>query len=582
MASDFVNPSSEIRLARVPFGIDRKNVFCFSGKNKQYLVDVFTENFVTQTYTNINIIKNTKSTLDIRGNLDLYDTFNYVLFRNPDTDNKWWFAFVLDVEYIANLTTRLHISIDEWHTFIYDTVFYESFIERSHISKNLDTIGFNTEPEPVSRIDVYESQDFAINVGDWTPTWVLESVSLPKEDEPGDWDWKTDIEYGGYGRYGTRYGTYGILVDLAADNTAGIWSIQDIIEVYANAELTNDHREDLIGLTARPKWIIDLLPSRDINTNPAGGMYRYYALLRNRLITKTVDVKNNMDFVKTASNYTPRNKKLLTSQYCNFKIINYKGLEITLKPELAFDKNTFRIAFSGRPMNGNIAIDLYDYPIAKLSHLTIPYNYTEPIAFNINDSLNYKINAISSGVGTVATTATQIGAGVGTPTPFMLGDIDNDYIAKMNAKSQIGHDFGVARSGISGAASSVGPITNAANNFASLGEANIATTGGYNGDFATIDPYYNIVRMFQTSPIYNECVHIDKFFDLYGYAQNTIGSIWANMHTRSNWNFVKTNNANIKVNAPAIYEQAIKNMLDKGVTVWHTVEDYGNYSVANN
>lgn len=72
---------------------------------------------------------------------------------------------------------------------------------------------------------------------------------------------------------------------------------------------------------------------------------------------------------------------------------------------------------------------------------------------------------------------------------------------------------------------------------------------------------------------------IDKFFDMYGYLTNTVKI--PNLNNRPNWNYIKTIGANILGNIPQQDLQALKNMFDNGITLWHNKDTFLDYSQNN-
>ena len=89
------------------------------------------------------------------------------------------------------------------------------------------------------------------------------------------------------------------------------------------------------------------------------------------------------------------------------------------------------------------------------------------------------------------------------------------------------------------------------------------------------------IRLVDCSPTYNECVHIDKFFDVYGYQVNTINKISNVMKTRNNYNYIQVKQSNIKLNGIQSDLQQLNAIFENGVTVWHNFENFGNYGVDN-
>lgn len=84
-------------------------------------------------------------TLDVEIPFDVCARYNYVtveynLFANDNSPVKWetddglrkWFWFIRSVEFIAPNTTRLHIMLDAWQTFIYGFDITGMILERGH------------------------------------------------------------------------------------------------------------------------------------------------------------------------------------------------------------------------------------------------------------------------------------------------------------------------------------------------------------------------------------------------------------------------------------------------------------------
>ena len=70
---------------------------------------------------------------------------------------------------------------------------------------------------------------------------------------------------------------------------------------------------------------------------------------------------------------------------------------------------------------------------------------------------------------------------------------------------------------------------------------------------------------------------IDDYFSMYGYKVARLKSI--ELHSRTNWNFVKTIGCNVIGNCPSSVIDAVKLMFDNGVTLWHNgTFNYGTLS----
>lgn len=88
------------------------------------------------------------------GTLDTQFTYaeclgsNYMAFQNPDYSNKWFFAWIDEVQYRGNRNTRIIYTIDAWSTWFSDWTAKKCFINRHHV--NDDSIGANLIEEPVN------------------------------------------------------------------------------------------------------------------------------------------------------------------------------------------------------------------------------------------------------------------------------------------------------------------------------------------------------------------------------------------------------------------------------------------------
>ena len=82
---------------------------------------------------------------------------NYIVFQNPDYSNKWFFAFITNVEFKGNNNTEISFQIDSWSTWFDKWTKKPCYIIREHV--NDDTIGANIIPENLDVGDVIEEEE---------------------------------------------------------------------------------------------------------------------------------------------------------------------------------------------------------------------------------------------------------------------------------------------------------------------------------------------------------------------------------------------------------------------------------------
>jgi hypothetical protein len=72
---------------------------------------------------------------------------------------------------------------------------------------------------------------------------------------------------------------------------------------------------------------------------------------------------------------------------------------------------------------------------------------------------------------------------------------------------------------------------------------------------------------------------IDEYFSMFGYKVNRVKL--PNISGRRNWNYVKTIGCYIDGDVPQDDMQEIKDMFNKGVTLWHNPNTFADYSQNN-
>jgi hypothetical protein len=72
---------------------------------------------------------------------------------------------------------------------------------------------------------------------------------------------------------------------------------------------------------------------------------------------------------------------------------------------------------------------------------------------------------------------------------------------------------------------------------------------------------------------------VDDYFSAYGYKVNRVKI--PNITGRANWNYVKTIGCYIQANIPQEDLQEIKDMFNRGLTIWHHASTFMDYSQSN-
>ena len=130
-----VEPQTNLKLLKCPLTLDNKNQLTFASKEAQYnyfnsLPKIEIEDITYQRKDSL---------LYIEGDADSLLQYNYCMYQNENFGNKWFYAFITDVRYLAEESTELKLVTDAFQTWQFDIVWKESFIEREMLSSNDDT-----------------------------------------------------------------------------------------------------------------------------------------------------------------------------------------------------------------------------------------------------------------------------------------------------------------------------------------------------------------------------------------------------------------------------------------------------------
>lgn len=239
--------------------------------------------------------------ISVRGNVDEIRKYNYVMYRNENYGNRWFYAFITKMSYGGINTAKVYLKQDCFQTWQFDLNYKPCFVEREHTSN--DEIGSNLLDENL------ETGDY-VNMGeemlmDFTQTCIL----LMMANQIGN----------------TRYinGIYSALQFVYFENNANGWSAMESF-INDNAEIS----DKIMGAVVYPtKYLIG---------KPSNGQ----ALVNSEsAFQSSVSVSMNT----ILDGYKPKNKKLLTYPYNYLQVYNGNGDSNDFKYEYFSSNNpTFK------------------------------------------------------------------------------------------------------------------------------------------------------------------------------------------------------------------------------------------------
>lgn len=547
-----IAPNSDVILLKVPLEIDEQNQLTFANATAQYnYFNGLTGKLAFDKFT----YQRKDGVLRLPALMDDIITYNYVMYRNTNYSNKWFYAFIESMEYVNDNVTAVKIRTDVWQTWQFSLTYKPTFIEREHV--NDDTIGLHTVPENI------ELGDYVINDMRKVPMYTdntnfaicFVATKLPYEN--AGW---FSVSYDNVG--GVFNGQY-----MFATHTRAM--AKNVIELYEKGGSTTS--EAIQNIFMIPEDCVEYpgtLGQTQLTWAHSGVTAQIYEVKQ----AGWTSSKLTLEEPKTLNGYTPKCNKMYTYPFSYFYIDNNAGMSIdyrwedfpnaasqtwsTAHPTVDYYKALIpSVSGSGKlffnnykkfPTASGSRCFNYGVPFAKLPVCawTTDY-YTNWLTQN---GVNVAVNTATGIIGGAATTA----AGIATGNVMAAGS------GALSVGSTIGNTLGQIHQ-----AKTTPPQAQ--------GDTNC-------GDFTFA--YDRCGMNFYMMSVRNEFAQIcDNYMYMYGYRVNTVKT--PNVTGRTNWNYVKTIGCYIDADIPQADLQEIKDMFDNGVTFWHNPATFADYSQSN-
>lgn len=523
-------------LKNVPLSPDYADTLVFESVSAQ---STYFLNKMAYSFQNLMYVRDGVAIIDNQAGL--YRSCTYLMYTNPDYPQKWFYAFITNVEYIADGTTRINYVEDFIQTWWFDMNIKPCFVEREHV--NNDAIGANIKEENVALGDYVTSFQGERMFTEWVSI-VASAVSMGADHTPGF----ADVMQGTV--IGLEWTPYG-------------FDSNSIIELRRDLDsLAGEGKSDaVVAMWAVPSWLIPSAsehPGNPINDELIDNGEHY--------ITPTAPT--------SLDGYVPKNKKLLTYPYCCLNIGTYSGQNAVLRYE--FFNNGILLAYRGSPSpNGRIIL----YP--KL-YAGVADNYDYSVAIGDYPQGSWIQDVYSNWLATQSIKWDYAEQQRRLTTGF--------EIRKEFASGIIGTLLGDNSEGIAGLTGMIESAVNYEQNQvmaenAIAGEKEVMSivppsSKGSIGCGATINIFGKYGFKYAAKTITAEYAKsIDNYFSLYGYRIDEVKQ--PNIFGRESWNYVKTIGAVVTGNSPLYAREGLRGLLNRGIRFWHN-DDVGNFELSNN
>lgn len=542
MVPGYVIPQGNIKLYRgVPLSPDHADVLYITSEEEAYnwLYNYSTKEFSQESYTRAET-----GVLRIKATADELLLYNYMSWANnfPNGQKKYFFAFIVSVDYVNNNCTAVTFIIDNYMTWFPHLQLGQCFVEREIPAS--DKIGEHTLDEGLETGDLVNSFNTTYDFGE--DLYYLFQASTDEHGQP-----RTRI-------------INGIASPLYMfTEPVGTTDLYQTVAYYHGFNPEGDTQENtnnpdnMISINIIPKFLAD-----QVGTSSGISQDTYHFAREMEL-----------------DGYVPRNKKLFCYPYSRICVSNNSGTVAEYRWELFSDPQDPIVDFDiiGTTM-GNPSILCYPISydrVAKKYDNAIAMTNFPPIPW-INDTYKAfiaqnKANIVSSLLGVITGGAQGLASYV-SGSHYAAGAKEGSQDQAALRAQAGGTAIGAGASAIMSALDIMQEQKThqfAPESVKNLVQADMIMLLAKRMRF----DFYNVTLKREVAR------SIDEFFDAFGYACRRVKV--PDIHARQSWSYVKTAGCILKGSAPADAKADIIKMFDNGIRVWTSPLIIGDFTQPN-
>lgn len=534
-------PNGQIRfLTQIPIDSNYENSLDFLTELEQRTY------FLSQVpvHTMFNATRVRDGVIAVNAPSDTLLSANYLMFQNTNFSNKWFYAFITNIEYVNNSMSHVYYQIDDIQTWMFDVTLSQCFVEREHTAtdgmyEHLVDEGISTSEYVdcgmYSKIyDTYQAMLFTqvtFTPGGEDPSEDVVTYA-PAVIRGGALDSSVVINYDLQDQYGQWLEPQ---YDPSSDDA---WGGNDLDKLGATIyKLTNNQQSDsIVALTVMPKYFVT-------------GLSR-------TAVTDNLRFDNFTDSTQLDNNYVPKNKKLYNSPYCILKFCSTDGQEESLQPEY---------------VNTNCEINIIANISPSPSLIAFPFQYA-----NKTTDYEHAITIEDFPQASIAIDGYKAWCASGGLSKQIVGTVSGVSGGILNAVGSgiAGNPIGV----VGGAVSAGSSIADAIINIDVAKKLPATRKGNVNAQPLACDKRvgYYIRRMCLNFDVMKS---IDDYFTMYGYKVNKLKT--PSRRNRPHYTYLKTKGLHVNGGAPADAIQRIEIIYDNGIRFWVNPTEVGDFTVNN-
>lgn len=582
-----IAPETEIYLLKAPLEADELHQLDFANETAQvnYFQSLPKLALMNATYQREN------NMMYVKFNLEQIRNYNYVMYKNNQYSNKWFYAFIIGMTYEGNTVTGVRIKTDVFQTYLFDYSWRKSYVKRETV--NDDTFGKHIIPEPLNYGDYVlngtysDAETLITNSANYNQKTAL--IVLQCSERLGvcytDETWATEVE-DMYIIGGLPQGCWYYMFYNTSDNLTALRALKKHLDSIGKGGV-------IINIFLAPQQALDVsycvLKLYDAQGSLSNSYCSTYVASSNtylpkQLFSKTLTVPSKI------GNFTPVNNKTLTFPYNYFLVSNNTGGVMDYHYE----------DFNGSPNFRCIGTLSVSTPFCLLPNNS---KKSQNVEYGINTEMlmgtqlpclswdsDYYLNWIAQNGSTIRLKAEQFARGEvfnlisGVVSGGVKGGAEEAQLGASSANVAGGMVGGAVANTITGAISmGVSMHDYIANVENTISNAK-AVPNTVNGNLGAGDLAFSIFgsvgyKFYNFQIRENMARKIDAYFSMYGYQVDEIKT--PNTKTRSKWNFIQTVGANIVGDIPQEAIMELKQMFNAGITIWHDTAHFLDYDQSN-
>lgn len=558
-------PNTKLYLGSVPFDPSYTHVVYIADREQQRAQIAarctFGVNREDYTYQRPN------NTVKVPYNAEQLYGLNYCMFQNTNYGNRWFYAFITNIEYVSEDTSRLWLQDDVFQTWFPDASVQTSYVEREHV--NDDAIGAHLKDEGLSCGEM--KVQYATLDNDETELYLVAASAVdPKKD----------------GTYSNNGGD--VYMNMYSGTSLTVFGTVEAFSNFMTALSNNGQQDAVSAVYMVPRYALGEV------TGKSDG-YGWWVNGNQKTPSKTLDYK--LGFT-TLDGYKPKNNKMYCYPFEYVELTNFMGENQKLRLEFFGSDGAVHLERTGGadvnskcmyiPKNYNgitrateLALNMPQYPSVNWVYQTWANNYG---ASKFTYYVPFSDQEIQANSLVDLPTWNYVGNATSQTAELMGQTLSTITQALSQSKSAAGMRDVVGSSG----ALMASAVRNTADTY--LGSAQIqadlakqvrqpnTSRGGTNSStcLANIGSFTMGLRKYTCRAEFAKMC--DDYLSAFGY--NVSEFKHPNLTGRASWNYVKTIGMQLHGKIPSDAMQSLQNMFDRGITLWHTW-DVGNYGLDN-